>query len=167
VVLSAVFEHLLPDERRLMLTKLWEILNTDGVLFLDQTPYRYFPVETHTTDGLPLINYMPDRLALKYAQVFSRRKLKDKDWEQLLRMGIRGGSVKEVINILKDCPQKPILLTPTRLGMRDSIDLWYATAGRSRSNKSVKMVLHANGFFKKLTGATILPGLAIAIKKGD
>jgi 2-polyprenyl-3-methyl-5-hydroxy-6-metoxy-1,4-benzoquinol methylase len=167
IVLSAVFEHLLPEERRLMLKKLWDMLESGGVLFLDQTPYRYYPIETHTTDGLPFLNYLPDRLALVYAQDFSKRKLKEKSWDDLLRMGIRGGSVKEVVQILTDCSQEPILLNPSRLGINDRIDLWYATAGRSRTSLSVKIALHSSRVLKALTGKTILPGLAIALRKSD
>ena len=38
---------------------IWAHLKSGGVLFLNQTPHRYFPVEHHTTN-LPMINYFPD-----------------------------------------------------------------------------------------------------------
>ena len=57
VILNAVVEHLLPHERRMLLPKIWNLLKPEGILFLDETPYRYFPVEMHTT-GLPIINYL-------------------------------------------------------------------------------------------------------------
>ena len=72
IILSAVYEHLLPSERPALLTLLWSHLRPGGVIFLAQTPYRWFPVELHTT-GLPLINYLPDRLALACARRFSKR----------------------------------------------------------------------------------------------
>src|SRR4051812_9285946 len=68
IMFSAVFEHLRPHERRELLPLVWQHLRPGGVLFLNQTPHRYWPVETHTTGGLPFINYLPDRLALAYAR---------------------------------------------------------------------------------------------------
>jgi SAM-dependent methyltransferase len=99
VVLSAVYEHLLPAERCAVLRQIWDSLRVGGTLFLNQTPSRYFPVETHTT-GLPLINYLPDRLALLYARSASKAKLGSSDWDELLRRGIRGGSVREIMGLL-------------------------------------------------------------------
>lgn len=84
IVMSAVYEHLLPAERREVLALLWTQLKQDGLVFVGQTPYRWFPLEMHTT-GLPLINYLPDRLALAYARRFSRRAQSDESWNELLR----------------------------------------------------------------------------------
>ena len=62
IVLSAVLEHMLPNERKILIPKLWQLLALGGILFIDQTPFRYFPIEVHTTH-LPLINYFPSKLA--------------------------------------------------------------------------------------------------------
>ncbi len=163
-VLSAVYEHLLPNERATLLPEIWNILKPGGILFLNQTPYRYFPVETHTTSGLPFINYLPDKAAHLYARYFSKRKLKNYRWEELLRRGIRGGSVGEIIRILNDRPEKPILLNPSKFGTKDRIDIWRIT-----SNKTVikKLFLFSTKFLKFLTGITMLPYLALAIKKSE
>ena len=56
VVLSAVYEHLLPAERRTLMPQLWAHVKPGGVLLMNQTPHRFFPFESHTT-GVPLINY--------------------------------------------------------------------------------------------------------------
>ena len=101
IVLSAVFEHLLPDERVALLPLLWSHLKPGGVLFLDQTPYRWFPVEMHTT-GLPFINYFPRKMALAYAQHFSSRVQRDESWPTLLRRGIRGGTESEALKIVNE-----------------------------------------------------------------
>jgi predicted O-methyltransferase YrrM len=45
VMLSAVYEHLLPEERRQVLPLIWSCMNYGGVLFVNQAPYRYFPFE--------------------------------------------------------------------------------------------------------------------------
>lgn len=62
VIFSAVFEHLLPAERHMLLPLLWSHMKPGAILFLNQTPHRYSPIELHTTH-LPLINYLPDGAA--------------------------------------------------------------------------------------------------------
>jgi len=138
ILLNAVVEHLLPDERKTLLQKIWDHLKPGGILFLNGIPHRYLPVEFHTTSGLPLINYLPDKPAYFYARYFSRRNLKNKSWEGLLRKGIRGSTVSEILNILKISPLKPILLNPCRMGAKDRTDLWYI---QSRKNKFVLLII--------------------------
>lgn len=111
ISLSAVYEHFLPLERTTLLPRIWNLLKPGGILFLNQTPYRFSLFEAHTS-GLPFINFMPDRMALAYTRRFSKRNLQNFSWEDLLRMGIRGASVKEILHILDGCPHKPILLEP-------------------------------------------------------
>ena len=165
VVLSAVYEHFLPNEREAVLPQIWSILRLGGILFLNQTPYRYFPVEMHTTSGLPFINYLPDKLALYYAQHFSRRKLKNHNWEGLLRKGIRGGCVDEILRILIRCHAVPILLSPSRFGMKDRIDVWYIQSGKLRFLAIKRLLSLSFKLIKRLTGVTIVPSLSLAIKK--
>jgi SAM-dependent methyltransferase len=43
VMLSAVYEHLLPEERRRVMPLIWKSMHYGGVIFVNQTPYRYFP----------------------------------------------------------------------------------------------------------------------------
>jgi 2-polyprenyl-3-methyl-5-hydroxy-6-metoxy-1,4-benzoquinol methylase len=123
VVLNAVFEHLLPDERRDIVEGLWRRLRNDGVLFVNETPYRYWFRETHTT-GLYLINYLPDRLAAFAARRFSRRTSADASWPELLRAGIRGGSEAEFTALMGgEAGSGAEVLEPRRIGLRDRIDL--------------------------------------------
>ncbi|MFA7359927.1 MAG: class I SAM-dependent methyltransferase [Candidatus Kapaibacterium sp.] len=63
IVMSRVYEHLLPKEREGIFLEIWNLLKTGGVLFIIETPYSLYPIEFHTTQGLPLINYLPDNLA--------------------------------------------------------------------------------------------------------
>ena len=60
MMLSAVFEHVLPEERDPVLDMLWSVLRPGGVMVVDQTPHRWFPQESHTT-ALPFLNYLPGR----------------------------------------------------------------------------------------------------------
>jgi len=163
ILLSAVFEHLLPQERQTLFPKLWSLLKPGGVLFINQTPYRYFPVETHTT-GLPLINYFPDRLAHLYAKRFSRRNLEKADWPELLRRGIRGTSVREIMNLLSDCPQGAVLVEPSYLGIKDRVDLWYVKIDRSKYPR-IKELYALYARLLSSVGISMLPHVSIAIKK--
>jgi SAM-dependent methyltransferase len=115
VMLSAVYEHLLPQERRQVMPLIWSNLNSSGVLFVNQTPYRYFPYEHHTT-GLWFINYLPDRLSLLLARKLSRQNPevnKSLNWNDHLRGGIRGGTEGEILRNLRLAKNgKPTVLQP-------------------------------------------------------
>jgi 2-polyprenyl-3-methyl-5-hydroxy-6-metoxy-1,4-benzoquinol methylase len=172
IVLSAVFEHLLPDERTIVLRQIWSHLNPGGILFINQTPYRWFPFEGHTTQML-FINYLPRRLAHAAARRFSRRVNRNESWDELLRRGIRGSTPCQIINILKktDTAYTPKLLRPSRLGFRDRIDIWYAGYAVSIARKypkvrAVQRILRitAKGIYL-FTGIVFLPTLALAIRK--
>ena len=174
VILSAVFEHLLPNERKVILHQLWSVLKPGGVLFIDQTPYRYFPFEGHTSQ-LPFINYLPDRFAHAVACRFSKRLRRDDSWESLLRRGIRGSSVREIMGILRDESGNghPVLLKPNRFGFRDRIDLWYAGYAVSITNKypKAKYIQRIMKYVFKIiylvSGVVILPTLSLAIRKSE
>ncbi len=164
VVLSAVYEHLLPQERRLLLPTLWGLINDDGILFIDQTPQRYFPLELHTT-SLALINYLPDRLTLKASRKFSRRVNENDSWEFLLRAGIRGATVREIRKLLRDESTEARMLKPTLSGLRDRVDLWFATTNPENLRlikQSARVVLKV---VNALTGIAIVPELTLAFRK--
>ncbi len=164
IVLSAVYEHLLPSERKAVLPQLWSLLNDKGILFLDQTPHRYFPLELHTT-SLPLINYLPDGLTLKAARKFSRRVSASDSWESLLRAGIRGATVSEIRKGLRDSKSRAVMLAPTMNGVRDRIDLWFHTTNPDNLKtlkKSARVVLKV---INSLTGIAIVPELTLAIRR--
>lgn len=161
---SAVFEHLLPAERRTLLPAVWELLPVGGVLFVNQTPNRYFPVERHSS-GLPLINFLPDWLAFRIASRWARLG-RDQSWEGMLRGGIRGGTAGEILGLLAAGGSgRPVLLEPCRRGYRDRIDLWYDQY-RARANplvmRAAYLLLKA---IHKATGAVMTHSLSIAVEK--
>ena len=164
VVMEGVYEHLLPDERPVIMATLWSLLKPGGVLFMT-SPNRYFLLESHTT-RLPLLNYMPAWLAFSCARTFSRRVKPDESWDDLLRRGIRGGSVREIKRFLRcDRDPPPILLEPSRGGLRDVIDIWYAASIASRplmSKRLTKWILKA---VKCCFGVNLAPFLILAFKK--
>lgn len=166
IVMNAVYEHLLPAEREALLRRLWSILVPGGILFIDETPHRYFPLEIHTT-MLPLINYLPDRLAHEAAFRLSRKISRSLPWNELLRGGIRGGTEREIMKILQqssDAP--PELLEPAGPQVRDRIDLWYAVSRHKRCGTLKALTRLAIKTIKWTTHYTLVPTLSLAIRKG-
>jgi 2-polyprenyl-3-methyl-5-hydroxy-6-metoxy-1,4-benzoquinol methylase len=166
IMFSAVYEHLLPDERRPLLELLWSHLKPGGVIFLDQTPYRWFPVELHTT-GLPLLNYLPDSLTLYCSRRFSERVNPDVSWPVLLRKGIRGGTKREIAAIINRETRKAEFLDPKHLGVTDQIALWYQLSSTSTARKQLtkKLMMWGMRVIKAVTGTTMVPTLSLAIRK--
>ena len=166
IVLSGVYEHLLPEERKSVVPLVWSRLRRGGTLFIFETPHRWFPIETHTT-VLPFLNYLPDRLAHLAARRFSRRINPDMSWTELLRAGIRGGTTREIAAILEGRGGE--LLSPSYDGAtRDQIDLWYrhvldSEAGRKSSKKRLAMRILKG--IKAVTGYALSPYLGVAFRK--
>lgn len=165
VVLSAVYEHMLPDARESMLRLLWQRLKPGGILFIDQTPHRYFPVEVHTT-LLPLINYMPDEMAFEFAKKYSPLVPVNYPWHHLLRDGIRGATASEVLARLKRVGDgKAELLEPHRRGIYDPVDLWYRGTTLSRWPNGRLLVWALAKALYAITGCALVPYIALAIRK--
>jgi 2-polyprenyl-3-methyl-5-hydroxy-6-metoxy-1,4-benzoquinol methylase len=139
IVMSAVFEHLLPQERKTLMPLLWTHLSVGGTLLIGQTPHRWYPIEDHTT-GIPLLNYVPDFAAKWAANRLSRRALRNDTWPTLLRKGIRGGSEREVLRLLPSAT----VLTPR--GFQSRADHWFAALSpRHRlSKKAIRGLLRAS-----------------------
>lgn len=164
VVMSAVYEHLLPDERKIIMSLLWQRVKENGFLFLNQTPNLIFPFELHTT-MLPLINYLPDSMALTAARKFSKRIEPDETWETLLRKGIRGATVREIKKNLTDDETCAVMLKPKHTGLRDRVDLWFLNTNSTKLTKikqAAKVVLKTINF---TTGVALVPDLTLAFQK--
>jgi SAM-dependent methyltransferase len=161
IMFNAVFEHLLPNERRRLLPLVWRHLRPGGILFLNQTPHRYWPVEMHTS-GLPLINYLPDSLALEFARRYGKRIAPTETWRSLLRRGIRGATVPEIMEILGGQRCAELLAPQAHVG--DRIDLWYRSLSRRylALKYSVRIVLK---LIKWSSGREIVPTLSLALRK--
>lgn len=164
VVMSAVFEHLLPNERPIIMRLLWSKVKNGGHLFLNQTPNRVFPVELHTT-MLPLINYLPDKITYVAARKLSRRITDEESWELLLRKGIRGGTVSEICGLLGDEHSRPVLLEPSKGGLNDRIDLYYKNTNPTRLRRVKSLARSVIKTLNKVTGVMIIPDLSLAFKK--
>src|SRR5207247_6654027 len=104
--------------------------------------------------GLPLINYLPDRLALGYARRFSTRVSREESWQTLLREGIRGGTVGEILGRLGDRGGRPLLLRPNREGLGDWVDLWDRGYGGPADGSGSRLKRWAMPFLKVIFGVT-------------
>ena len=132
IMLSAVYEHLLPHERKTLMPLLWSHLKPGGVILINQTPFRWSPYEHHTT-GLWGINYLPDFLACYLARHHSKLAKETNrvlDWDGLLRHGIRGGTEREILhNLQRNSNPSGVILQPTQNGLRDRAEYWLSCMG--------------------------------------
>jgi 2-polyprenyl-3-methyl-5-hydroxy-6-metoxy-1,4-benzoquinol methylase len=167
VYLFAVYEHLLPDERPVIMKLVWQHLEPEGIVFVDATPHRYFPIDLHSTH-LPLINYLPDRAAHWAARKFASGGDVNRSpvWSDHLRGGIRGATEKSILrSITSNEDSIPVLLEPSQRGLKDRCDYWHSRLSH-RSHKllkgAAKMVLKT---VYGLTGTVLTPNLSIAIQK--
>jgi 2-polyprenyl-3-methyl-5-hydroxy-6-metoxy-1,4-benzoquinol methylase len=134
VCLSAVYEHLLPDERPVILGLLDSVTALEGTLLVFETPDRRFPIETHTS-GLPLVNYLPDRIAFAAVRRFSPRVDNDLLDTDLLREGVRGATLGEIERNLRASGGNWQRLSPTAPGLRHQSQIWYRAAAERLSDR--------------------------------
>ena len=163
VILSAVYEHLLPNERITVIPMIWKHVKENAYLFLNMTPHRYYPIEHHTTN-LPLLNFLPDSAAYYVAGKFSKRLNSSESWETYLRQGIRGATENEILATLKRNSFAK-LLEPQKEGIKDRIDLWYSQLNQERM-LPVKIMLRL--ILKALrmgTGVVLVPNLSLVFQK--
>jgi SAM-dependent methyltransferase len=68
VLAIGVVEHLPPRYRRAQVDEYYRVLAPGGHIAILDTPNRLFPLETHSV-GLPLVQWLPPRLAHRYARL--------------------------------------------------------------------------------------------------
>jgi SAM-dependent methyltransferase len=161
IMLSAVYEHLLPEERRVVPPLLWSALERGGIIFINQTPHRWFPKEHHTTD-LWGVNYLPAALARQSAR-FSTRDVRGDDWPTLLRKGIRGGTERSMLReFTSGRTQDARILQP--IHFRDRAEYWFQHT--SMRHRRIKRVL-ARGFriSDRILGTLPTTHVDVAIQK--
>jgi SAM-dependent methyltransferase len=164
ILFSAVVEHLLPGERASLLPMVWDHLAPGGVLFVNQTPHRWFPVEGHTT-GLPLLNYLPAPLAWRAARRFSRFGHRGASWTELQRAGVRGSTPSEITSTLSGGDGRAVSLKPSRNGIATHLDLWRSSAAARHAPTTLSLKYVALRVVRALSGATLVPNISLAIRK--
>ena len=164
IQLNAVFEHMLPAERRALMPDLWQRIAAGGYLVLMETPWRWFPIETHSTSR-PLVNYMPDRLALFTMRHFSRggRFSNIRTWEEALRDGLRGATVREIMGCLGATPGSARVVQSSAPDARDMLDVWWH--GECRKTKQKKFAYAVLSGWRSVTGMVISPWVNLVVQK--
>jgi SAM-dependent methyltransferase len=173
VMLSAVYEHLLPRERRIIMPLLWSAMKEGAAIFINQTPYRYFPFEHHST-GLWFINYMPDKLAHLVARKWSRSDPSEYDpaiqqslnWETHLRGGLRGATEWEIIrNLTRGKKVEARILQPRPECARDRADYWFARTGQRRFRILKKAMACTFRITDRLLGTVPSTNIEVVVRK--
>jgi 2-polyprenyl-3-methyl-5-hydroxy-6-metoxy-1,4-benzoquinol methylase len=163
-ILSGVYEHLYPHERQALLAQIWASIREGGSLLVDRVPNRWSPFELHTT-RLPLINYLPPALALAAARRLSARVGDGATWDELLRNGVRGATVREIVRLLPRAIGVPEVLVPSHPAVRDPIDLWYLGTDPQRRLPSLTAARLLMKAAYTLAGVSGVPYLTVAIRK--
>ncbi len=86
VVAVGVVEHLPVRYRRQQVDEYYRVLAAGGLLTILDTPNRWFPLETHSV-GLPLVQWLPPRLAYHYARLGRRRHYRAVSYEAFVADG--------------------------------------------------------------------------------
>jgi SAM-dependent methyltransferase len=79
VIVLGVVEHLPVSGRRQIVDEYYRVLAPGGHITILDTPNRFFPLETHSV-GLPLIQWLPARLAYAYAKAARPRRMRGVDY---------------------------------------------------------------------------------------
>ena len=159
--LNAVFEHLPPEERKTLMPDLWQRLRVGGFMVLTETPWRWFPLETHTT-SLPFVNYLPDRLALAAVRHCGRYP-KTVTWNEALRLGVRGGTYNEIISCIGVPTSAFERVQPQTPDARDMLEVWWR--GEIRKTTAKAFAYHALRLFHRATGVLISPWVNFVLRK--
>ena len=86
VVVVGVVEHLPARNRRAQVDEYYRVLAPGGHIAILDTPNRLFPLETHSI-GLPLVQWLPSRLAYAYARLARPRKFGAVSYESFVADG--------------------------------------------------------------------------------
>jgi SAM-dependent methyltransferase len=86
VLVVGVVEHLPARNRRAQVDEYYRVLAPGGHIAVLDTPNRLFPLETHSI-GLPLVQWLPPRLAYAYARLARPGKFRAVSYESFVADG--------------------------------------------------------------------------------
>ncbi len=86
VLAIGVVEHLPARDRRAQVDEYYRVLAPRGHIAILDTPNRAFPLETHSV-GLPLVQWLPPRLAYGYARTFRRGRFRGVSYAEFTTEG--------------------------------------------------------------------------------
>jgi S-adenosylmethionine-dependent methyltransferase len=118
VLLAAVLEHLLHEERIPVLRALWGVLRPGGIMVIYDTPNRLHRFDSHTF-FLPFAHWLPDDLMLAYMHRSSRKDLT----EPISRAEHRNHSwVVSAVALATMSLSSPSVSTTWQYAMMDTVD---------------------------------------------
>lgn len=86
VLAIGVVEHLPERTRRAQVDEYYRVLARGGHIAILDTPNRLFPLETHSV-GLPLVQWLPPRLAYRYARLGRPGRFHDVTYAEFIADG--------------------------------------------------------------------------------
>jgi SAM-dependent methyltransferase len=86
VLAVGVVEHLPVRWRRAQVDEYYRVLAPGGHIAILDTPNRWFPLETHSV-GLPLVQWLPPRLAWRYARLGRPRSYRGVSFDEFVADG--------------------------------------------------------------------------------
>jgi hypothetical protein len=152
---------LLPAERRELMPDLWRRLRTGGYMVVTETPWRWFPIETHCTSW-PLVNYMPDRVVLAALRRCGRF-VSVPTWNDALRQGARGATLREIMSCLAAPRESVRLVRPSAPDARDMLESWWR--GESRPTRQKAFAYRVLRGLERATGLVVSPWLNFVLQK--
>jgi SAM-dependent methyltransferase len=98
VLAVGVVEHLPARSRRAQVDEYYRVCAGGGHVAILDTPNRWFPLETHSV-GLPLVQWLPPRIAHRYARLGRPRRFRAVDFEGFVADGTgwRNASLAECL----------------------------------------------------------------------
>jgi len=98
VLAIGVIEHLPARHRRAQVDEYYRVLAPGGHIAILDTPNRLFPVETHSV-GLPLVQWLPGRIAHRYARLARPARFRDVSHEEFVADGTgwRNASLRDCL----------------------------------------------------------------------
>ena len=148
VVAVGVVEHLPARNRRAQVDEYYRVLAPGGSVAILDTPNRWFPLETHSV-GLPLVQWLPPRLAYRCARVCRPAKFAGVPYAEFVADGTGWRNAT-----LADC-----LPSSGRCGLEDVTEAagygwrFFRDTARSRTRRAL------SPFFAVLCGAARAAGL--------
>jgi SAM-dependent methyltransferase len=87
VLAVGIVEHLPERFRRRQVDEYYRVLRPGGHIAILDTPNRWFPYETHSTEGLLLVQWLPPRLAYRYIRLRGPRRYRSVRFETFVADG--------------------------------------------------------------------------------
>jgi len=163
VLAVGVVEHLPVRWRRAQVDEYYRVLAPGGHIAILDTPNRWFPLETHSV-GLPLVQWLPARLAWRYARLGRPRSYRGVSFDEFVADGT-GWRNATFADCLPSSGRAGLadLTEPAGYGLR-----FFRDTARSRTRRALLPVFAAAARALEMLGrppSLALPYLNLVFKK--